>query len=220
MKIITINYNDKKFHFLDTPYLDILINEIFNDNYKIFEKGLNFQKGDIILDIGANVGVFSILISKLFPDCLIYAIEPIPIIFNFLKQNLELNNINNVIPILTAIDKDNGYVNIKYNQFLGGSSSYIKEEEIENSVNIGSITLSSLIKKINNRIKLLKIDVEGAEYDIIYDDLDCLKNIDFVVGEFHINKYLKSLGYDPFKLANDISQRTNMLYFEHCYMSE
>ena len=220
MKVI--HHGDFNYFFQENAGLDVLLDEIFNDNYKIFDKGITFESSDIVVDIGANVGAFSILLAKNFPDISIYAIEPVPVTYNLLCSNLDLNNVKNVIPIHTAIGYNNGIMKIQCNQFLGGSSAYMKQNvDITDEVYVPVITLDNLFisLKIEEQCKLLKIDTEGAEYDILYHT-NMLGNIKYVVGEFHENQYLNSLGYNPHTLANYISQQTNMLYYEICYMSE
>jgi hypothetical protein len=69
------------------------------------------------------------------------------------------------------------------------------------------------------RIKLLKIDIEGGEYDAIYNS-NILSQVDNVVGEFHINSRLTSRGYDINSLATYVGERSNLVYYEKCQMAE
>jgi len=200
------------------------IEEIFNDNYKIFAKGVVFEPNDIVIDIGANIGAFSIMLAKLYPFIKVYSVEPVAETYIQLLKNIELNNLTNIIPINVALS--DGYDRVKeivYSDIdSGGASSFVTERNPElYIINVGCITLGELFKHYSiNKCKLLKLDCEGAEYEIIYSS-HMLNIIEYVVGEFHENSELNRLGYTPDKLAHFISTRVkHMLYFESCIMHE
>ena len=69
------------------------------------------------------------------------------------------------------------------------------------------------------RCKILKIDVEGMEHETLLNT-SVLPKVDYVVGEFHINKRLQEAGYSVEKLAKHVQSQTNLLHYESCYMSE
>ena len=76
-RIIKKEFHGKTFYFFNTPTISALINEIFADNYHIVRSGINIDPGDVILDLGANEGVFSIMMAGLFPRARIIAMEPV-----------------------------------------------------------------------------------------------------------------------------------------------
>ncbi|RPH75522.1 hypothetical protein EHM76_01465, partial [bacterium] len=61
-------FRGHKFHFNDTRDSPGLLQEIFSDNYLVLKKNIKFEKGDVILDLGANEGFFSIMMAKLYPQ--------------------------------------------------------------------------------------------------------------------------------------------------------
>lgn len=177
---------------------DYVAKELNEDNEYDFEN-IDFKEGDCVIDIGGNIGMVSIYLAKKFPFLKIYAFEPVRENYeNFLK-NIKLNNIpdGTIIVENKAVTSDGR--NICMNVGItnkGGSSMYDMGEknelyirEYENS-NVPSITLNDIFKKYNiNNLKLLKIDCEGAEFEILYNtDPNILKNIEILKGEFHDGK--------------------------------
>src|SRR5207253_534835 len=59
---------------------------------------LAFQPGDVIIDLGAHVGVVSTFLAKQHPDVTIHAFEPTPPVYTLLVENLHRNRVRNVIP--------------------------------------------------------------------------------------------------------------------------
>lgn len=127
----------------------------------------NIIPGSIVVDIGANIGTFS-LYAALSKASLIYAIEPNSEAFNTLKSNIQINSFDGIIiPVHAAVSsKDNVVMSIPIqsshcNQVHGFNSN----EEYE-QVNTISLTTLMEVNKIA-RIDFLKLDCEGAEYDIL-----------------------------------------------------
>lgn len=195
--------------------------EIFNDNYKIFDKGLSFKPDDIIIDIGANVGFFSIMMAKIFPQVKVFAFEPMSLNINKLRQNIALNNLTNIAYLDCAITNTTGMVRILYDDIdLGGSSSYVVNNGVRNETMAISYTLDDIFEMFQiQKCRLLKIDCEGAEYEILYNT-KVLPQIDTVVGEFHMNDILREKGYDWNKLAEYVGKYSNMMFYEWCYMAQ
>jgi FkbM family methyltransferase len=194
--------------------------EIFTDNYKVFDKGLTFQPNDIIIDIGCNVGFFSIMMAKIYPLIKIYAFDPMPGNISVFQENLRLNNITNVICYRCAVSGKSGNIKMIYSpDDLGGSSAYATRSGSLKEIEVQSITLDEIFELFSiDKCRLLKIDCEGAEYDIIYNT-SVMNKIENVVGEFHMNNtYLKGQTWDA--LAGYISKTSNMLYYEWCEMAQ
>ena len=224
--LISTTYNNILFQFTNTPTSPQLIQEIFTDNYKIFSRGLQFQPCDIILDIGANEGMFSILMAKLFPFTRIISLEPVQKTFFTMIKNIGLNNITNIHPYNLGVGGKSNKHEIIYcdKTYSGGSSMVVTPNfEAQDIVNIEVVAFDDIfdIRKFPeiNRVKLLKMDIEGAEYETLYNST-CLPRIDNMVAEFHINTRLESMGYDINELATWVGSKTNLVYFEKMRMAD
>jgi FkbM family methyltransferase len=216
----------KSFEFVDeissSNSLDIIKNEILAGHYTF--KDIHFLPGDILVDIGAHVGMISIMYAKLNPFIKILAFEPIPSSFKSLLKNIELNKIKNIIPINLAVTSDGRKVKMIINeQQTGGATQCLNSMEIDGHKNyyVSSTTLEKIFDDYSiKKIKLLKIDCEGSEYEILLNAKSVLPKIDFCIGELHINKHLLSKGYS-FDLIYSLMNNNNINFqFTECAMAD
>ena len=133
---------------------------------EFFNPQVNLKQGNIVLDIGAFIGLSSMIFSKkVGEEGKVYAIEPV--MHNIIRQNIEGNNINNVYVIPKAIGNEVGKTEIEISDYGGDASitrreytkDYYKKKKI-----IELTTLDFLVKELElERIDFIKIDIEGAE---------------------------------------------------------
>ena len=168
---------------------------------KIFKE--NIEEGMIVIDIGANIGYYTLIASKLVGDKgKVYAFEPDIRSYNLLVKNIKINKCNNVIPILKAVSNKSGNSTLFINNLEATSSSLSKENcrNRTNSIKVKTVTLDESFGKID----IIKMDVEGAERIIIEGGKRVLKNNNLkILMEFNI-KMLKSLGTDKSILLNQL----------------
>ena len=207
---------DFKFYdFIFSGVTEYMPNEIDDYNFD----SIDFKDGDVVIDIGGNIGTVSIYLAKKYPFLKIYAFEPVKQNYeNFLK-NIELNNINKDIikvfnlaitkdrrdVILTSPFNNSGASNI-YNNFRG-SGNIISN----NDISIKSITFDDIFSNNNiSKCKLLKIDCEGAEYEILYSaNVENLKNCEYMRAEFHGKKYKQK---DLYNHCNKFIKNIDVMY--------
>ena len=227
--IYTVNIDNNLFHFQDSilsESVNMIAHELNNNEYDF---NIDFKEGDIVIDIGANVGMVSILLAKKFPFLKIYSFEPLKENYDNFIKNIELNNIPKGVIIAEnkAVTKDGRLITMSINSANKGGSSTTDVISInsimtkENS-QVESITLEEIFKKYNiNKLKLLKIDCEGSEYEILYNtDTNLLKNIENLRGEFHENKNLTD-EYDIDKLCEYVSKyikNYKVTKARHCFV--
>lgn len=166
-------------------------------NYELDD--IPFADGDTVLDVGAQVGLVSLYLAKKHPGIHIIAYEPVPANYERLIRNLEKNGVRNVTTVNKAVTGDGRpltlAVNLKSNS--GGASAFTTPNGQE-TITVESVTLSDILSR-HDQIKLLKLDVEGAEYEILESLNGDLGKIEYIRGEFHINDRLQQLGHDPAK---------------------
>ena len=164
---------------------------------------LNYNNNAIVMDIGANIGIYTILLSHIYPKVKIIAIEASPTIFEMLRSNCKLNNLlfpsgSHVLLINKAIsDKDDiitefyekHSMSTMLKEFLTNLSSTILTNQDElNKKLVRTVTIDNLVETIGiNEISLLKIDVEGAEVLALKGAINTLthKKIKNIVIEYH-----------------------------------
>ena len=155
-----------------------MINEYDVDSFKI-------NQNDNVIDVGAHIGLFSLLVSQFCKTGKIFSFEPIRDNFDLFVSNSELNHIQNVFPFNVGISKNSGKLNLFLNNDQSAHSIFPKGSE---SITVESTSLQKIFdeKKIS-LCKLLKLDCEGAEYDII-DSLpaEYLDKIQNMAIEYHL----------------------------------
>jgi len=178
--------------------------ELMSGAYDI--NGLTFNKDDIIIDIGANIGLVSIYLAKKFPHTQIYAFEP----FTENYQNLQNNTkkIKNIKTFNLAVTKDGRIFDMIccLTDNSGGGTGHLSNMGLpgHQTCSIPSITLDQIFKQNNiEKCKYLKIDCEGTEHEILLNTTS-LNKVEYLAGEFHINTKLEREGHSL--------QRTH----EHC----
>ena len=222
--LITVDSSKGKFYFNKTPMGEAMAREIFSDNYRVLSKGPAFKPGDVILDIGACEGMFSIMMAKLYPFSRVIALEPVSQTFYSLIRNIGLNGTVNIEPYNVGVGKVSGKIIMSAckDNMAGGSSAVMTFNPAEHTqIEVDVLSLDDVFIKYNlAKVKLLKIDIEGLEYDVLYAS-KLLERVENFVGEFHINKKLKEVqGRDITELATWVGSKTNLMYYEPCYMAE
>lgn len=171
--------------------IDYVKREVFYE--RIYDFFRMVKKGDIVVDIGANVGCFTYTALLRNPK-IIYCIEPCAIAL----RSLVKNNINSffgetqIVLLNKAIVDSPKVLSIEQIQEMSGQ---------EADRQCDGITFNQFITEHNiNHINFLKIDCEGGEYDIFTDEnIDYLiNNVDFIACEFHPQRNLEA-----FKLFRD-----------------
>jgi FkbM family methyltransferase len=194
--------------------LDFVIPEaIHGDEYKT--KNVDFKPGDVVIDIGANVGSVSIMLAKKYPFLKIYSYEAHPINFQNLQKNIKENNVSNIKAFNNAVfSEDNYFIDISLNiDNTGASNSFIDPEEYPDlyekeysSVQVPTISLDTIIKENDiQNIKLLKMDCEGAEFDI-FSSSELINQVPLENVGIEIHLFMERLGKNRNELVNHINR--------------
>jgi len=144
----------------------------------------------IVVDIGANIGIFSILAANKTNN-LIYAYEPVPQNVKYLKKNLRANGLKNVNVNQTAVCNNRGQVELYLNKNAGGHSLFMPKDSkpIKKCLTVAATTLQDIFDSNKlSRVDFLKIDCEGAEGVILQATApEYLQKIGQIALEFHDN---------------------------------
>lgn len=216
-KLKYIIKNDKHLHRITLKNGLILnINKNQGDLTTLFEvfidEDYNFgdnNSGNLnILDIGANVGFFSLYISNKFPKAKIFSFEPFPDTFTRLNEHISINKINNVKIFNLAVSDFEG-ISKFYSFEWTGCNTLINGEFDENLAKVTEVKCIRFdnIRKLTSAEKFdyVKIDCEGSEYPMLLNSSDealkCIRK--FIIEVHNSDKYSKedlvkrfsSLGY-------------------------
>jgi len=165
--------------------------------YTLLENFLEYN--DVVIDLGAADGLSSIFFSKqVGKNGKILALEPDPAYFNDLLTNITLNNADNVLPIKKALYTHDGIISF---QPLAGGASKV---EANGKIQVECVTLHTLLREVNiksQRIKFIKLDVEGAEVELEDDLIEFVKpNPNCVIA---IASYLEVNGKQTFQILEN-----------------
>ena len=131
-------------------------------------RNLNDLNERSFVDIGANIGYFSILVAKNNPSCKVYSFEPTPSIFNQLKENLQLNELSNVSANQVALSNHEGNLRLYPGHPMNsGSTGIFRNEESSESFSVKASTLHKEVEKMPLPARIVKIDTEGSESEIL-----------------------------------------------------
>lgn len=131
----------------------------------LFEKVV--KEGDVVLDLGANLGYFSLLAARLVGSKgKVYAFEPEPRNFRLLLKNIELNGYHNIVPAQKAISNKAGKVELFLSDGDSGAHTIRQHHDKSNfreSVEVESVNLDEFFAGKSHPINVIKMDIEGAE---------------------------------------------------------
>src|SRR5262249_2283143 len=183
-----------------------VINEMDLDEYGLWR--IDFHPGDIVVDVGAHVGIFAIYLAKRHPDISVLAFEPDPVNFSNLLANIAANGVTNVIPHHLAVTHDGRPFTLDTPPgHSGGAGGYHTTRDGYARSTVDSITLDQIFDRYAiARCKLLKIDCEGAEYEIL-TNTSVLDRVEWLSGEFHTNELLESRGCTVDELMSFVGAR-------------
>jgi FkbM family methyltransferase len=116
----------------------------------------------IVLDIGANIGLFSVALGLARPNAVVHAFEPVPETFRALQQNLQANGVGNVVAHRAAVSDNPGV--IRFTATNRGSQANHVARPGEPAIEVPCRTLDEFVAANGlGRIDFLKVDVEGYE---------------------------------------------------------
>jgi len=150
----------------DYHTLHLLFKEVFCYDEYFFTAS---AKKPVIIDCGANIGMATLYLKKLFPDAEVHSFEANPFTYELLMKNINDNKIEGVTAHNAALydeEKNLSFFISKNHGTLKGS--VLEERGGEEEIFVKAKKLSGYIEKLD-RIDLVKMDVEGAEWNIIKD---------------------------------------------------
>lgn len=193
--------------------LEIICNETYG-------RPEDFEGAKTIVDFGANIGVFSFWCAVANKSAKIYAYELVPAVFKFLDKNIKLNNLNNVNVFNYGVWSEDGEVTIEQPKEYGVSNVFERSSDGK-GISCRLKKARSIIGRFE-KIDVLKIDIEGSEYEVLFslDDKDFAK-IKKIIMEFHsmgdssrpgkLLSFLKDKGF-AVQRADDLKEEAGMLF--------
>jgi FkbM family methyltransferase len=146
--------------------------------FKIYEPNLTYlfintiRAGDVVVDIGANIGYFSLLASQLVGSAgKVIAVEAAPETFNLLRRNIERNACRNIQLVNVAATLEETSVVIVRSQAHNSGAHEIRISSALGQSDVPGRPVSALVGNDLSRVHFIKIDIEGSEAPVLEDIL-------------------------------------------------
>jgi FkbM family methyltransferase len=134
---------------------------------------------DLVIDLGANIGLFTLLAAKRWPKASLVCVEPHPTTFSFLCDNLALNGVN-ATKLQCALDAE---VSMKFMENDGAVYQALSERAT--ATRVMTVKFDSLLPAQANQKLLIKMDIEGSEVTVLEKLQARLPQDCFVFIELH-----------------------------------
>jgi FkbM family methyltransferase len=159
--------------------------ELLHTYRELFENELyKFQtksNAPVIIDCGANIGLSVLYFKQLYPQALVDAYEPDEQNFDILSRNCNANGLQTVYLHKAAVWIKNGTISFEATE---SEASHVSEQDHANVVQVPSVRLANALQKYP-RIDFLKIDIEGAEWQVVQDIATELHRVENFFLEYH-----------------------------------
>ncbi len=173
---------DNILNFYDKRSMLILINELLVTEDYYFKTD---NREPLIIDCGSNFGLSLFYYKKIYPKSKIICFEPLSSMREILKSNIDNNKWSNIQVEPYALWKEDCTMTFKVpvDDSMAGS---LTERRLNNNNFIEeNVKCTTLSKYLNQKIDFLKIDIEGAELDVLIESKEFLKNVNYLFCEYH-----------------------------------
>lgn len=181
---------------------------------RVYDRLSHPHAGNVVVDAGAHVGLYSIKASKLVgPEGRVLAIEPHPLNYTVLASNIRLNRIRNVEALYSALGDSDAYVKLHLAYSDSGSHSIMPHSIMprsEDFVFVKVKRLDTVVREYRiHKIDFIKMDVEGAELLLLKGAEKTLEEFrpNLAIAAYHYPKeidelsdYLRNFDYELYRL--------------------
>ncbi|HNR20476.1 MAG TPA: FkbM family methyltransferase [Bacteroidia bacterium] len=164
--------------FIDSASFEFIYDELFVKEIYKFKTQL---PQPYIIDAGANIGLSIIYFKKIYPNAAIVAFEADKSVFKILDSNISALNYQNVELINKALWSEETVLKFYSDGADGGRIA--TSNDTENITEIATTKLSFYLE--NKQVDFLKVDIEGAEYRVLLEAKEGLKNVRNIFVEYH-----------------------------------
>ncbi len=170
---------------------------------------LSKQKGKLFVDVGANFGYYSFLLHDNFQEIL--AVEPHPFNLKVLTSYKQMYNYEKVKVVPLAVGNHSGQINLYLGKHSGGHSILEERMPKREHLTVNCETLSSIVE--DRQVDLVKVDVEGAEWQVLSGAQPIMDKIKSWLIELHDLQRKKEMD----ERLSRYGYRTNWVDENHVY---
>jgi FkbM family methyltransferase len=181
----------------------------------------NIRENTVILDIGANVGQFSLKLAKYiakrhFTRIDIFSFEPNPVIYDFLKRNILLNqpDSSTITPVQAALSDDNKQISFIYSLRNSGAGRFTDKTKELLSVRAYSVDSFYNSLRTTKKVSFIKIDVEGFEPEVFNGAWQIIDKQRPVIYFEFTPPWYKERKVDAFTILEKLKEFKYSFYYE------
>ena len=162
-----LEVNGNRMYLDSRDSLGLLGNQRYEPDEIEFAKN-SIHKGDVVLDIGAHIGYYTLFFASLVGERgKVYAFEPDPDNFALLKKNVELNGYRNVVLEQAAVSNQSGRTRLFLCDYNKGMHRIYDSKHSKRAIDIGVLRLDDYFSDYDGKIDFIKMDIEGAELSAV-----------------------------------------------------
>ncbi|MFM7795907.1 MAG: FkbM family methyltransferase [Candidatus Nitrosotenuis sp.] len=159
------NYAEIQGHkmYLDSLFAPISVTGIWEPVQTEYIKN-NVKKGDIVIDLGAHIGYFTLIFAELVGvQGRVFAFEPNPQNYSLLMKNVSVNNFTNVTTVQKAVSDETKTIQLFLSENNTGDNRIFNLNDNMKSIEIESIRLDDFFKNYDYNVGFIKMDIQGSE---------------------------------------------------------
>jgi FkbM family methyltransferase len=151
-----------------------------------YRRGLPAALTGDVVDIGANIGAFTLDAATRYERAIVHAYEPDPETCAVLRQNVDANGLSSRVRIWNeAVAAEPGSLRLWRGDGSVVVSAHLPAASRGEPCDVPAVTLHDVLVRTSGRIGVLKMDCEGAEADILEAAGPALDAVQYMVAEFH-----------------------------------
>jgi len=233
-RAVQLTHNDTDFSLYISPTNGFIDKHIFlYGTYEPFMLDLiskHLDRGMTFIDIGANIGQHSMYAASIVGETgSVHSFEPIPYLCKQLEDSIKHNHFENIIHThACALGKTEGTEKLHVSKNIGGSS-LVTDDDTKEVITVHIKNGDRELEKLS-QVNLVKIDVEGYEYEVLRGiEKTLLKHKPMILLEFsgelynqqenkngmHILTFLRTLGYLLYDVEENMKEILNDTAFNH-----
>ena len=175
---------------LHAPSFDtFIINEIWMDNVYTPSPKFSIRDGWVVVDVGGHKGIFAVFAATTARGVKVYSFEASPENFACLSHNIALNNLSNVKAFNVAVSGRDGESTLNLYE-ENGQNTLLQRSNPRlhpvGSIKVETWSLAKVLKTVGSQVNLLKVDIEGMEYEALFSCPDeYLQRVERIALEYH-----------------------------------
>ena len=172
------------------------------------------KNGDIVVDLGANIGYYTLILARLVGKSgHVYAFEPDPSNFEILSKNVKENKHDNVTLVQKAVSDKNSKIKLYVSKRNLASHRIFDAEDKRESIEVDVTTLDEYFQKSKKLVKFIKMDVEGAEGATILGASKIIEDSkNLVIMMEYFPKWIKKFGDIPEEILRSLVEKKFKLF--------